>query len=127
MRHEVPSSQETIFFKTDYFPKNMELDTFLSPAEFDRRFASGDLVIAHAGMGSITASGAAGVCRLHRRRGRLWLPGFWRFVSGVPVAPFRASRPNFSPLSSASRQHVSARYTRSEGVCHSSRKRPESE
>jgi UDP-N-acetylglucosamine transferase subunit ALG13 len=39
-----------------YFPKSMEWASFLSPVEFDRHFSSADLVIAHAGMGSIISS-----------------------------------------------------------------------
>jgi UDP-N-acetylglucosamine transferase subunit ALG13 len=38
---------------SDYCPKHISAEPFISPAEFARRVASAGLVIAHAGMGSI--------------------------------------------------------------------------
>ena len=38
---------------SDYFPKNMEIKSVVSPAEYTRYCTEADFLIAHAGMGSI--------------------------------------------------------------------------
>ena len=43
-----------------YVPSWMAWQNFLSPEEFDQKFAGADLVIAHAGMGSIISALVAG-------------------------------------------------------------------
>lgn len=42
--------------KTEYRPKNLEYSTFLEPPEFKDKFLSSDLIISHAGMGTILSS-----------------------------------------------------------------------
>jgi UDP-N-acetylglucosamine transferase subunit ALG13 len=37
----------------DYQPKNIEHGEYISPEEFERKFAEAELIISHAGMGSI--------------------------------------------------------------------------
>ncbi|RZU98361.1 glycosyltransferase [Spiribacter vilamensis] len=39
-----------------YYPQNIEWARFLTRDEYDRRFAEADLVVAHAGMGSIISA-----------------------------------------------------------------------
>ncbi len=43
-----------------YLPKNMAWERFLSPDDWDERFATADLVVAHAGMGTIISALMAG-------------------------------------------------------------------
>jgi UDP-N-acetylglucosamine transferase subunit ALG13 len=40
-------------FRGEYEPKNMKATEFLTPAEFDAYFKKADLVVSHAGMGTI--------------------------------------------------------------------------
>ena len=43
-----------------YLPKNMAWSRFLGPDDWDERFAAADLVVAHAGMGTIISALMAG-------------------------------------------------------------------
>ncbi|ULQ57941.1 hypothetical protein KJS94_06975 [Flavihumibacter rivuli] len=42
--------------KGEYSPQNFELLDFLSPSRFDEYFKSADLIVAHAGMGTILSA-----------------------------------------------------------------------
>jgi UDP-N-acetylglucosamine transferase subunit ALG13 len=43
-------------FHNDYVVKNMKVHNFLSPIEFDKYFNQADLIISHAGMGTIISA-----------------------------------------------------------------------